>query len=157
VSKKRRDKQGQGPTENSGQAFLTSQQRQQIVQAQISASFSGPLPHPDILVRYNDAVPDAAERILAMAERQSAHRIDLEKRVITADIRRSNFGLAAGLIVALAFLVGSVVLVLSGYAVEGTIFATVDIAGLVATFVYGTERRRKEREDKARTLAGFDA
>jgi uncharacterized membrane protein len=92
-----------------------------------------------------------------MAERQSAHRIDLEKRVITADIRRSNFGLAAGLIVALAFLVGSVVLVLSGYAVEGTIFATVDIAGLVATFVYGTERRRKEREDKARTLAGFDA
>jgi len=156
VSKKRREKQGQGPTENPGLDFLTSQQRQQIVQAQVSASFSGPLPHPDILVRYNDAVPDAAERILAMAERQSAHRIDLEKRVITADIRRANLGVAAGLLVALAFLAGSVVLVLSGYAAEGTILGTVDIVGLVATFVYGTERRRKEREDRAKMLAGLD-
>jgi hypothetical protein len=92
-----------------------------------------------------------------MAERQSAHRIDLEKSVIAADIRRSNLGVAAGFIVALAFLVGSVILVLSGHAVEGTIFATVDIVGLVATFVYGTERRRKEREDRAKTLAGLDA
>lgn len=92
-----------------------------------------------------------------MAERQSAHRIDLEKSVIAADIRRANLGVAAGFIVALAFLVGSVVLVLSGYAVAGTIFATVDIVGLVATFVYGTERRRKEREDRAKMLAGLDA
>ena len=32
-------------------------------------SFSGPIPHPETLKGYNEIVPGAAERILAMAER----------------------------------------------------------------------------------------
>ena len=31
--------------------------------------FDGPIPHPSILKGYNDVVPGAAERILAMAEK----------------------------------------------------------------------------------------
>jgi len=80
----------------------------------------------------------------------------LENRVVDADIRRSNLGLGAGLIVALAFLLGAIVLTLSDYAVEGTVLGSVDIVALVTTFVYGSERRRKEREDRARMLTRSD-
>ncbi len=33
----------------------------------------GPLPDPEILKKYNDAVPDGAERIFKMAERDQKH------------------------------------------------------------------------------------
>lgn len=39
---------------------------------------SGPLPHPKILKEYNDLVPDAAERILQMAEKSQAHDYEIE-------------------------------------------------------------------------------
>ncbi|MFH1760058.1 MAG: DUF2335 domain-containing protein [bacterium] len=45
------------------------------------ASFSGPIPHPQILQKYNEIVPDAAARIIKMAENQATHRQDLEKTV----------------------------------------------------------------------------
>jgi len=49
-------------------------------------TFSGPLPHPQILEKYNEVVPDAAERIIAMAENQSKHRQELETKAIESDI-----------------------------------------------------------------------
>jgi uncharacterized membrane protein len=39
-----------------------------------------------MLVQYNEAVPDAADRIIAMAERQSAHREQLETAVVNANV-----------------------------------------------------------------------
>ena len=44
------------------------QEQRQILKA--SAFHSGPLPPPAVLSQYNNAVPDAAERILKMAESQ---------------------------------------------------------------------------------------
>ena len=55
-----------------------------------STSFSGPLPHPDMLRKFDDVVPGAAERIIKMAEDQSNHRKDLERKVIESDIARSR-------------------------------------------------------------------
>ncbi len=51
-------------------------------------TFSGPLPPPEILKRFDKVVPCTAERIIKMAEEQSAHRRELEKRVIDSDITR---------------------------------------------------------------------
>jgi len=44
------------------------------------ASFSGPLPPPNVLAGYNDAVKDGAERLLKMTENQSNHRMKMEYR-----------------------------------------------------------------------------
>ena len=51
---------------------------------------SGPLPSPEDLAKYNMIVPDAAERLLCMAENQQAHRMELEKKVVSSDIQRSQ-------------------------------------------------------------------
>ena len=42
------------------------------------ASFTGPLPHPQILAMYEEVLSGSAERILTMAEAQQAHRIKWE-------------------------------------------------------------------------------
>lgn len=88
-----------------------------------------------------------------MAERQASHRMTLENRVIDADIGRANRGLIAGLVVALAFGAGSFVVILSGQAVAGGIIGSIDIVALVGTFIYGTEARRRERQDAARAFS----
>jgi uncharacterized membrane protein len=50
----------------------------------------GPLPTPEELFQYNQLIPGAAERIIAMAEREQAHRMNLEDMATRADIRHRD-------------------------------------------------------------------
>jgi hypothetical protein len=43
---------------------------------------SGILPEPNELAAYNAIIPNGADRIMKMAEAQSAHRIELESTVV---------------------------------------------------------------------------
>ena len=154
MSKKRpRDKPRQPHPQLSSPAI---ENVRQLVRHEISiaSSFSGPLPPPNILIGYNEAVPDGAERIIALAERQAAHRMSLESRVVDADIKRSYWGLGAGLIVALAGLAVSFFMVDRGNTVPGVVTGSLDLGGLVAIFVYGTVSRRSERKQRAKILSG---
>ncbi|MBW2608107.1 MAG: DUF2335 domain-containing protein [Deltaproteobacteria bacterium] len=49
-------------------------------------TFSWPLPPPEILAKYNSVLPDAAERIISMAENQATHRQRIESKVIESNI-----------------------------------------------------------------------
>jgi len=154
VSKKRpRDKPRQPHPQLSSPAI---ENVRQLVRHEISiaSSFSGPLPPPNILIGYNEAVPDGAERVIALAERQAAHRMALERAVVDADIKRSNRGLAAGLTVALAGLGASFLMVNSGHDTAGIVMGSLDLGSLVAVFVYGTVSRRSERQDRRKILSG---
>jgi len=66
------------------------------IQAQMQ-QWSGPLPHPEALERYNQIVPGSAERIIAMAEDQHDHRIEIEKRVIESNISAQKLGDNSGI------------------------------------------------------------
>ena len=77
-----------------------------------SMTFQGPIPPPDLLRQYNEIIPDGANRILKMAEAQSAHRIDLEATVIKGDDRRANWGLGTGFTIGIVLIVLSFILVL---------------------------------------------
>src|SRR5437773_2627905 len=62
-----------------------------LAQTEIRAQVtSGPLPSPDILREYDLLVPGAAERFIARFEKQSEHRMHLERTVIEGDDRRAN-------------------------------------------------------------------
>ena len=125
-----------------------------IIQATFASmvASSGPLPHPDTLRQYNDIIPDGADRILKMAEQQSAHRIAIEASVTKSDGWRANFGLAAGLVFALSTLGVSALVTLKGYPEAGIFLGTLDLAAIVGTFVYGTENRRRERREQRESL-----
>ena len=66
------------------QQLPTQQQTSQQV-VQVTEQFSGPLPPPDVLERYNQVVPDAANRIIAMAEQETGHRRNIQAISIGSD------------------------------------------------------------------------
>ena len=115
---------------------------------QQSVTFSGPLPPPEILRQFDNVVPGAAERIIKMAENQSSHRMELEKKVIESDVTRSRWGQILGFIIAILGLLVSAVVAIYGSAIAGGIIGVGTLASLVGVFMYGSKTRSKEREVK---------
>ena len=112
------------------------------------AAFQGPLPPPSLLDQYNQIVPGAAERILRLFEIQVDHRQRLEGQVIGSDIRDSRLGLVLGAIVSIAAIVGGVFAITYGHPTTGGIIAAIPVPTLAAVFVYGSRKRRMERDQR---------
>lgn len=55
-------------------------------------SHSGWLPSPDYLERYDSILPGLAERIVAMPEREQAHRHNVIERAIIAEVKLKRRG-----------------------------------------------------------------
>lgn len=119
---------------------------------QVSTAFSGPIPHSSALEEYERILPGAAERIIAMAERQAAHRQQLEVVAVKSGAKDSFFGLIFGFLIGITGIISGTIIVMSGFQVAGSVLGTGSIASLVAVFVYGSRQRRKEREAKNLSL-----
>lgn len=109
-------------------------------------SFSGPLPPPHILAEYNEIVPDAAERIFQLTEREAKFRHDINNASLQGDIKKDKRGQWMGFSIALAGFACATIMVLNGYEIAGSVIAAFDIVGLVAVFVIG---RRGLQEDSS--------
>ena len=121
----------------------------------MSATFeqtNGPIPPPSMLERYNQVIPNGADRLMSMAERQADHRQALEKIVIDGDSKRANWGLVAGFVIAISFSGLATFLIVSWHSAEGVALFGLNITGVVGTFVYGSRQRQKERETASRQL-----
>jgi uncharacterized membrane protein len=122
-----------------------------MIRAERRESFSGPIPHPDILARYADIIPNGADRILRMAEQQESHRQHLEKVVVESGAKRSSLGMFLGFILTLVLGVGGIFLIAMGKQVDGLAVIFTPWAGLAAVFVYAQRSRKQERESKSKT------
>ncbi len=103
----------------------------------LRVEFEGPLPPPEVLEGYARLVPSAPERILQMAERQATHRQEIERR----NSRRPWFGILAGSLLAFALLGLAGYALYLGEPLVGGLLGGVDVAGLVAVYIYGTRYR----------------
>ncbi len=110
------------------------------------AAFAGPLPPPKAIKQYEEVLPGAADRIIAMAENQSSHRQKIETKVINSDILNSKLGLIFGFIIGLVGIIGGVYVVVHDKAFAGGFIITGTLVSLVGTFVYGSRQRRSERQ-----------
>ncbi len=119
-----------------------------------SMSFSGPLPHPDVLASYDQVIPGLADRIVSEAHGQTSHRQALEAKALDGELWRSKAGVISALAVAIGGMAGGFALILMGKDVAGGLFAGVPIASIVGNFIYGTVSRRREREKKMEMVTG---
>ena len=73
-------------------ASLPEDEKRKEIIATIShtQTFSGPLPTPEAFAGYNEVQPDAADRILGMAEKEQEIRHEAQREVIANDRRRIN-------------------------------------------------------------------
>lgn len=107
----------------------SEQSRIQLLRAQ---EFSGPLPPPSVLQGYNDIVPDAAERILSMAEREQAHRHDHDSQFVQLLARGQWFGFILGIA---ALGVGTYLLAI-GVNVGGLVSLILGLGPIIAAFLF---------------------
>jgi len=114
----------------------------------VISKFSGPLPPPEILAQYNQLTPDAADRIITMAETEASHRRELEQKVIDGEIKNEqarNIETKTGQV--LGFIIGTFTVgcgtyaAVSGAEIAGGFIGTGGVASLVTVFIYGRKTK----------------
>ena len=123
--------------------------------------FAGPIPPPTILAEYDRIFPGAAERIVKMAENQSAHRIELEKAVIHSNNRKSQLGQVFAFVIAIAAIIAGSIVAMIGKDIESYVLGGVisggTIVSVVGLFLRGTHESKKEREKRRTELLNLDS
>ena len=117
--------------------------------------WQGPLPPPESLERYNDILPDAAERIMAMAEKEMEHRHKREDIMLEQDeaymMKRWRISVISTI---LGFLSVIILSLLVGYAIHvgadnvalGTAIGA--IAAVAGLFTYSKLRQGNDAEQE---------
>ena len=129
---------------------LTDDQKEEYIASfvSVSRSFSGPIPSPEVLSQYNQAVENGAERVLKMAEKQSDHRMELEKYAIKRQIQQSGRGQYFGFALALLCIGSTVFLAMKGFEDIAKVLGTTTVISLVGVFVVGKLFQSKKDEEE---------
>src|SRR5438046_632249 len=98
------------------------------------SNFQGPLPQPEILKAYQDLLPGLAERIIAMAEDEAAHRRRIEEKIVNGQLqearryRRSEWiGQVCGLAIGITSIVAAVYAGVHGAQITGSFIGTAGV------------------------------
>lgn len=117
-----------------------------------AAQFSGPLPHPEILEKYDQIYPNSAKIILDAFQGQGEHRQFLERIVVKQGARDSLIGLIFAFIIGMTTILSGAYCIIIGQPYAGAFLGGSGLTGLVGTFVYGSHQRRQEREARAKEV-----
>ncbi len=130
----------------------------QAIQSEVlkAAQHGRPIPRPEDLNAYNLIVPNAAERILQMAEHNSLHRRQLEriqietkaeisKSAIKIESRNSLLGLVFAFSICMLAIGGGIYLALIGAQLAGSFISITALSSLVTAFVVGSKSNAKEK------------
>jgi len=118
------------------------------VEERHSIKYQAPLPPPAMLEHYERVLPGSADRILRMAEQQSAHRQDLEARKLRSDIRNESMGQILAFTLALVGLLGGLFLAYEGKSLAGLTTFITTLVSLLGLFIYGRKSQEKERAER---------
>lgn len=116
----------------------TPQPSATITSVQLHASqFSGPIPSPELLARYNQVLPGSADRIITMAERDSLHIQNMEYTKLTAEYSERRLGQFLGMAIGVCGLTASVACAWLGQPVPASVIGGATLVSLVSVFVAG--------------------
>jgi uncharacterized membrane protein len=99
--------------------------------------FKGPLPHPKHLQAYEAAQPGAADRIIAMAEKQLSINISTTEKVLQSDITYRRVGQILGFVALMVILACAAFCAAQGNNVGAGLFLATGVLGVVFKFIDG--------------------
>lgn len=116
-----------------------------------SEVFSGPIPPPEALARYEEIQSGAADRIIKMAEKQQDHRMSLEKKAIGGQIDQSKRGQIFGFI-AILLCIGVAIFFAASFDMTtfAASFLSITMVVLVGLFVTGKNIMKKDLKEKSK-------
>jgi uncharacterized membrane protein len=106
-------------------------------QIMVRESFSGPIAHPRHLREYESIEPGAANRIIAMAEKQQDHVLALESTAINAEIADRKLGMWLGFSALVLLLSFSALFGYLDRPIIAGLFLTAAAIGSVTAFIRG--------------------
>ncbi len=130
---------------------IPEEQARKIIQTVIMTferSHSGPLPSPDSLRKYSEIIPNGADRIMKMAEKQLDHRMEMEKKVLRSQLIQSNVGQFLAFAIGISALLVSGYCILHGHEISGSVIGAGGLIGLVTAFIQGRRNQEKEQEEE---------
>lgn len=98
--------------------------------------------------RFNTIIPDGADRIMKMAEKQIEHRQVLEKAVILAGVKSEPRGQVLGFILYAMLIVSGTVLILYDKSTAGLTTLLGGSAVFVGLFIASRKSKQKELAKK---------
>lgn len=121
--------------------------------------WSGPLPPPDLLAEFENVLQGLANRIVSMWERQQEHRIQMEssaleinRKIVIADIIQGYLGVILGFVFAIAFLAVGAWLIVKGHRWVGLPLGLLPPGVIFSMFAYQfwpwSNRRQREQSDE---------
>ncbi len=126
---------------------------QAVVRAEVRrAFFSGPLPPPEALDRYNEIVPGAADRIIKLAEDQQKHRHQQEKTVIESNTQNATSGQRYAFWLAVLVIASANVFAYAGWPIWAFVLIVYGITALASVFLVGKRTQHKELQEKRSAL-----
>ena len=149
----------------SNKSKRTQPQQLPAMQSLTMVHHSGPLPPPSEMRSYNELIPDAAARILAMAEKEQAARLlakqqesarqdkclELDEEaqrqsdsIIKINARNSITGLWLAFAFAVIQSILTVFLIYNGHQVAGSLFGGGSLAAIISAFIYGSHIKRRD-------------
>lgn len=128
------------------------------------ASRYAPFPDPNVIRRYEEIMPGAANRILELAEQKQQEAFASGEAAITKpqlpsipDARSSYAGMAVGFLSAALGLVGGACLIAFGYEWLGLAVAVTPLTALFGISIYAIRAKRRSEHNhimQARSLNG---
>jgi uncharacterized membrane protein len=110
---------------------------------------SGPLPPAEEIEAYNRIIPDGANRVMTMAEKQSDHRIEIEKVAVDSQQAQGKRGQTFAFIIAILAILAAVYVTIIGHPVTGGVLGGGTVVSLVTVFITGRLTQMKDLRRKA--------
>lgn len=117
-----------------------------VTKVTVSRMHIGPLPDPETLAAYSNLIPDGANRIMVMAEKEQAHAHLMDKKSLAIKKWMGFIGQIFGFCIGMTVVVGGIFLIYNGFQGWGTTVSLGGLTGLVAVFVYGSRDRKIKQE-----------
>ncbi|MCK9385872.1 MAG: DUF2335 domain-containing protein [Nevskia sp.] len=115
--------------------------------ALLETRFSGPLPPPDMLAKYQEIIANGAERIMASTEREQAHRHYVDKALVDAEIATASRGQIMAFILALVCIAVALVLGLYSHDVLAGVIGGGTLVSVVTIFIVGRKNKNGKPKD----------
>jgi uncharacterized membrane protein len=107
-------------------------------------SHSGPLPDPESMASYNSIIPNGAERLMAMAEKEQENRHSIQNKIIGSKIQLAIRGQLIGLFIGTLGICGALYLSYNDHDTVAAIIGGTTVVTLVSAFIFGKNQENKK-------------
>src|SRR5258708_7871031 len=128
---------------NSDQITQEKKNSQVIVHQQQTTQFSGPIPPPEIIEKYEKIYPGAAKIIFEDWDKQVNHRQDLERRLVSTDNTKSLLGVVFGFIIQAGAIIAGIYTAIRGLVAFGFVIVFAGLLLLTVAFITSRSNKRE--------------